>query len=33
MDRGLVARGDGGRAERREATSAVWAVFHGDDIR
>ena len=22
-----------GRAERREATSAEWAVFHGDDIR
>ena len=27
--RGATAR----RAERREATSAVWAVFHGDDIR
>ena len=22
-----------GKAERREATSAEWAVFHGDDIR
>ena len=27
--RGAMAR----RAERREATSAEWAVFHGDDIR
>ena len=37
---GFQSRTDGssrgatvGRAERREATSAEWAVFHGDDIR
>ena len=29
LSRGATAR----RAERREATSAEWAVFHGDDIQ
>ena len=30
---GLSRGATAGRAERREATSAEWAVFHGDDIR
>ena len=30
---GLSQGATAGRAERREATSAEWAVFHGDDVR